>query len=90
MDKYRFYKNTVSILDLIKKGRTGFLVDDGWIPREEMSKIMDVITSLDYVTVDAENQVEISDKGLKTLESFQSEDRSDVLDTIIQTIPSEI
>ena len=86
MDKYRFYKNTVSILDLIKNGRTGFLVDEGWVSREEMSEIMDVITNLDYVRVDAENQLEISDKGLKTLESFQSDDRSDLLDEIVQTI----
>ena len=86
MDKYRFYKNTVSVLDLIKNGRTGFLVDEGWVSREEMSEIMDVITNLDYVRVDAENQLEISDKGLKTLESFQSDDRSDLLDEIVQTI----
>ena len=88
MDKYRFYKNTVSILDLIKNGRTGFLVDEGWVSREEMSEIMDVITNLDYVRVDSENQLEISDKGLKTLESFQSDDRSDLLDEIVQTISS--
>ena len=88
MDKYRFYKNTVSILDLIKNGRISFLVDDGWVTRKEMSKIMEVLTSLNYVTVDAGNQVEISNKGLRTLDSFQTDDRSDILDIIIQTIPT--
>ena len=86
MDKYRFYKNTVSVLDLIKNGSTDFLVEEGLVSQKELSEIMDVITCLDYVRFDAENHLEVSDKGLDTLEAFRSDDVPEDMETIMQTI----
>ena len=87
MDKYQFYKNTLSVLDLINKGGYGFLIEEGWIPEKEMDNIIGVMKKLDYVTGDANKQYTVSDKGQETLISLRSNNESNLLDAIIHAIP---
>ena len=90
MDEYSFYKNTVSLLELVKKGNYSFLVNEGWITQKDMDSIIEVVMKLEYATSDEDNHLTISEIGLKALESLRSENESDLLDTIIHTMPTTL
>ena len=89
MDEYRFFKNTLSTLELIKKRKHGLLVDEGWISQKELDQILTVVHNLDYVISDQENEWAISEKGLRALESLISENMPDLLNIIINALPTD-
>jgi hypothetical protein len=87
MDEYMFYKNTVSLLDVMSKGSFRWLVDDGWLREKELEQIMETLGKLEYTKLD-NNSVLISEKGLDVLLSLREGHKLPELDNIIQAMPT--
>lgn len=71
MDEYRFYKNTVSMLEVLSKGSFQWLVDDGWITEEDAKRILLVLQKLNYAKLDSANTIKLSEKGQRAVSSIQ-------------------
>ena len=87
MDEYMFYKNTVSLLDVMSKGSFRWLVDDGWLREKEVEQMVEVLGKLEYATCDNDS-VLVSEKGLDVLLSLREGHELPELDNIIQAIPT--
>lgn len=86
MDEYRFYKNTVSMLEILSKGSFQWLVEDGWITEEDADRILLVLQKLNYAKLDSENNINISEKGQKVISSLQEGAELPEIEQIIQAI----
>jgi hypothetical protein len=86
MDEYRFYKNTISMLDVLSKGSFQWLVEDGWITEDDADRILIVLQKLNYAKLDSENNINISEKGQRVISSLQEGAGLPEIEQIIQAI----
>lgn len=86
MGEYRFYKNTISMLDVLSKGSFQWLVEDGWITEDDADRILIVLQKLNYAKLDSENNINISEKGQRVISSLQEGAGLPEIEQIIQAI----
>ena len=86
MDELSFYKNTLSLLKIIEDGSFKWLIDEGWLSKNDVDKMLTVLSKLEFAHKIHEEEAIISNKGLQVLSYFEEDMAAPELENVFDNI----